>query len=293
MLSMKEYDLAFSLGSSCGVSQALRAAGLQFASYPLDWLGSRDVRRIAKVVAGNFEKWFEKEDFQLVDVWHGAGFGTRAYLNTRTDLGFSHEFRDFVPFDESFPKIHETYERRVERFLKCADSVRRMLAVFMELPVVLRAPVEALAEARRTLMERFPKAEVDLLYVGVEPGKKVPELAEVAPGVMTADYDYRKIEGGETLHYVEWGPLAAFLKANFQVPDPRTEEEKRRYSRFEKVSGDMRWGPDKSRFRRWLNKHMYKTYRSVEQVLIRRGLVEKEGPFWFWPDLREGKGAGK
>lgn len=290
---MKEYDLAFSLGSSCGVSQALRAAGLQFASYPLDWLGSRDVRRVAKVVAGNFEKWFEKEDFQLVDVWHGAGFGTRAYLNTRTDLGFSHEFRDFVPFDESFPKIHETYERRVERFLKCADSVRRMLAVFMELPVVLRAPVEALAEARRTLMERFPKAEVDLLYVGVEPGKKVPELAEVAPGVMTADYDYRKIEGGETLHYVEWGPLAAFLKANFQVPDPRTEEEKRRYSRFEKVSGDMRWGPDKSRFRRWLNKHMYKTYRSVEQVLIRRGLVEKEGPFWFWPDLREGKGAGK
>ena len=293
MLSMKEYDLAFSLGSSCGVSQALRAAGLQFASYPLDWMGSRDVRRVAKVVAGNFEKWFEKEDFQLVDVWHGAGFGTRAYLNTRTDLGFSHEFRDFVPFDESFPKIHETYERRVERFLKCADSVRRMLAVFMELPVVLRAPVEALAEARRTLMERFPKAEVDLLYVGVEPGKKVPELAEVAPGVMTADYDYRKIEGGETLHYVEWGPLAAFLKANFQVPDPRTEEEKRRYSRFEKVSGDMRWGPDKSRFRRWLNKHMYKTYRSVEQVLIRRGLVEKEGPFWFWPDLREGKGAGK
>ena len=290
---MKEYDLAFSLGSSCGVSQALRAAGLQFASYPLDWLGSRDVRRVAKVVAGNFEKWFEKEDFQLVDVWHGAGFGTRAYLNTRTDLGFSHEFRDFVPFDESFPKLHETYERRVERFLKCADSVRRMLAVFMELPVVLRAPVEALAEARRTLMERFPKAEVDLLYVGVEPGKKVPELAEVAPGVMTADYDYRKSEGGETLHYVEWGPLAAFLKANFQVPDPRTEEEKRRYSRFEKVSGDMRWGPDKSRFRRWLNKHMYKTYRSVEQVLIRRGLVEKEGPFWFWPDLREGKGAGK
>ena len=58
MLSMKEYDLAFSLGSSCGVSQALRAAGLQFASYPLDWLGSRDVRRVAKVVAGNFEKLF-------------------------------------------------------------------------------------------------------------------------------------------------------------------------------------------------------------------------------------------
>ena len=290
---MKEYDLAFSLGSSCGVSQALRAAGLQFASYPLDWLGSRDVRRVAKVVAGNFEKWFEKEDFQLVDVWHSTGFDTRAYLNTRTDFGFSHEFPDFVPFDESFPKIRETYERRVERFIDCAEASRRMLVVFMELPVTPRTPVEALAEVRQTLMERFPKAEIDLLYVGVEPGKKVPELAEVAPGVMTADYDYRKIEGGETLHYVEWGPLAAFLKANFQVPDPRTEEEKRKYSRFEKVSDDMRWGPDKSRFRRWLNKHMYKTYRSVEQMLIKRGLVQKEGPFWFWEDMRSGSEVAK
>lgn len=290
---MREYDLAFSLGWSCGVSQALRAARMQYASYPLDWLGSRDIRRVAKVVAGNFEKWFEKEDFQLVDVWHSTGFDTRAYLNTRTDFGFSHEFTDFMPFDESFPKIRETYCRRVERFLESADSARRMLAVFMEVPVAPRKPVEALAEARHILKERFPKAEIDLLYVGVEPGKKVPALAEVAPGVMTADYDYRKIVGGETLHYVEWGPLAALLKANFQVPDPRTDEEKRKYARFEKVSDDMRWGPDKSRFRRWLNKHMYKTYRSVEQMLIKRGLVQKEGPFWFWEDMRSGSGVAK
>ena len=182
---MKEYDLAFSLGSSCGVSQALRAAGLQFASYPLDWLGSRDVRRVAKVVAGNFEKWFEKEDFRLVDVWHSTGFDTRAYLNTRTDFGFSHEFPDFVPFDESFPKIRETYERRVERFLKRAESVRRMLVVFMELPVAPRTPVEALAEVRRTLMERFPKADVDLLYVGVEPGKDLHVVMRTWPSHKT------------------------------------------------------------------------------------------------------------
>lgn len=290
---MKEYDFAFSLGSSCGVSQALRAAGLQFASYPLDWLGSRNVVEVAKVVAGNFDKWFEKEDFQLVDVWHSSGFNTRAYLNVRTGFGFSHEFPDFIPFGESFPGIRDTYCRRVQRFLERADSSRRMLAVFLELPVLPHADLAALVEARRLLKERFPAAEVDLLYVGVDPGKAAPELVELAPGVMSADYDYRKMEGGEVVHYVEWGPLVAFMKANFRVPDPRSEEEKRKFAKFEKVSGDRRWGPDKSRFRRWLNKHLYKTYRSLEQVLIRRGLVEKEGPFWFWPDLREGKGAGK
>lgn len=290
---MKEYDLAFSLGSSCGVSQALRAAGLQYASYPLDWLGSRDIRRVAKVVAGNFDRWFEKEDFQLVDVWHSSGFNTRAYLNTRTDFGFSHEFSDFVPFDESFSKIRETYVRRVQRFLECADASRKMLAVFLELPVLPCVPVEELVEARCILKERFPQAEIDLLYVGVEPGKAAPEITEVAPGIMTANYDYRRIEGGETLHYTEWSPLAAFLRANFRVPDRRSDEEKRKFAKFEKLSGELRWGPDKSRFRRWLNKHLYKTYHSLEHLLIRRGLVQDEGPFWFWPDMREGKGAGK
>lgn len=290
---MKEYDLAFSLGFSCGTSQALRAAGMQFASYPLDWLGSRDIRRVVKVVAGNFEKWFEKEDFQLVDVWHSTGFDTRAYLNTRTGLGFSHEFSDFVPFDESFPKIRETYGRRVQRFLECADASRKMLAVFLEMPVLPCASVKELVEARRTLEERFPQAEIDLLYVGVEPGKAAPEITEVAPGIMTANYDYRRIEGGETLHYVEWGPLAALLKANFLVPDPRSDEKRREFAKFEKESGELRWGPDKSRFRRWLNKHMYKTYRSVEHILIRRGLVQKEGPFWFYEDLRGGSGVAR
>ena len=30
------------------------------------------------------------------------------------------------------------------------------------------------------------------------------------------------------------------------------------------------------------------TYRSLEQVLVKRGLVQKEGPFWFWEDIRTG-----
>ena len=37
---MKEYDFIFSLGANCAVSMALRDVGLQFASYPFDWIGS-------------------------------------------------------------------------------------------------------------------------------------------------------------------------------------------------------------------------------------------------------------
>ena len=287
---MKEYDMAFSLGSSCGTSQALRAAGLQYASYPLDWLGARGIVHVAKIVAGEFEGWFEKEDFDLVDVWHGAGFGTRAYLNRKTQFGFSHEFPDFVPFEESFPRIQQTYERRVERFLESAKASRRMLAVFIEFPNLKHAELDEIVEARRTLAEKFPSAEIDILYVCVADGKRIPELAEIAPGVLSADYDYRKFdEDGNVTHYIDWETLVPFLRAQFRVPDTRSESEKSNFAAFTKISGENRWGPDKGKFRRWLNKHAYKTYRSIEQVLIKRGFVQKDGPFWFWQDMREGK----
>ena len=72
------------------------------------------------------------------------------------------------------------------------------------------------------------------------------------------------------------------MRANFHVEDTRSAEEKKGYAKYERLSDDMRWGPDKGRFRRWLNKHIYKTYRSIESVLINRGLVQNEGPLWFW-----------
>ena len=286
---MKEYDLAFSLGSSCGTSQALRAAGLQYASYPLDWLGTRDVVRMAKFVAGGFDGWFEKEDFDLVDVWHGAGFGTRAYLNRKTQIGFSHEFSDFMPFDESFPRVRRTYDRRIARFSECVNAARRILVVFMEFPIFKHASLEEVLEAKRILSGGFPAAQVDFLYVGVEEGRRAPELKEPSPGVFLADYDYRKFdENGAVQHYTNWDALVPLLRANFRVPDTRSEDERRKFAESARVSDAERWGPGCGRFRRWLNKHAYKTYRSLEQVLVKRGLVQKEGPFWFWEDIRTG-----
>ena len=291
---MKDYDFAFSLGFSCGVSQALRAAGMQFASYPLDWLATRGVAHVAKIVAGDFDGWFEYDDFQLVDVRHGTGFCTRCYLNAKTGLGYSHEFPDFMPFAESFPKVRQTYERRVKRFVERADASRRMLAVYLELPLCPRVGDDEILEARRILAERFPAAEVDVLYIFVEPGRSSPALGEIAPGAFTASYDYRKYDGEEVTHFVDWAPLVPFFRANFHVEDTRSSDERKKFSAFEKKSDDMRWGPDKSRFRRWLNKHLYKTYRSLEQVLIRRGLVHREGPLWdFYPELVAGRGAAK
>ena len=42
---MKAYDFIFGLGAGCSVSQSLRDAGLQFASYPLDWIAAPGITK--------------------------------------------------------------------------------------------------------------------------------------------------------------------------------------------------------------------------------------------------------
>lgn len=278
---MRKYDFIFSLGFSCGVSQALRAAGLQYASYPLDWTGSAGVVASARLVAEDFKGWFEKEDFELVDVRHGAGFCTRAYVNRRTQLGYSHEFSDFEPFDRTFPQVKAIYSRRVARFIEVMASAKTILAVYMECPTRGRVPEAELAEARRLIAARYPGATVELCYVYAEPGVVKPEQRSSADGVTVLAYDYRKFDEGEVSHFVEFGPLAEYLAASCSAVDTRNETEKKEYAVLKSV-GSKRWGPDKSGFRRWLNKMAYKTYRELERILIRKGLVQREGPLWFW-----------
>ena len=82
---MKSYDLAFGCGFSCGVTSALREAGLQFASFPFDWTATPSFIKAAKTIAEGFDHWLEKEDLELVDVKH-SGINKRIYANRRTGL---------------------------------------------------------------------------------------------------------------------------------------------------------------------------------------------------------------
>ena len=83
--------MAFSMGFSCGGTMALRRAGLQYASYPLDWIGSPGIVASAKMIASDFAGWFEKDDLQLVAV-RGGSFQNNVYQNRKTRFGFPHDF---------------------------------------------------------------------------------------------------------------------------------------------------------------------------------------------------------
>ena len=284
---MKTYDLIFSLGSSCGTSQALRAAGLQYASFPLDWVGVPEIGLSAQSVVTDFTDWFEAKDLDLYTVCHTVGFMTRLYLHRRTRMIFSHEFSDFLPFAKTYPKVRATYERRIARFNRDFASAGRILAVWAELATHGAPSFDVYRRALADLRAKRPDGEVDLLCFVEDPEAKEPRTVLEEDGLTVVAADYREMDGTFVAHYQNWSQFVKTFKTlGLHVPDPRTDDEKRRHEQGDKDVGKLKWGPDKTPFRRWLNKHAYKTFRTLEGHLQRKGFVQKDISFWCWPEIR-------
>ena len=273
-MTTKTYDLAFSMGFSCGGTMALRKARLQFASYPLDWIGAPGVVKSAKMVASGFAGWFERGDLQLVDV-RGGSFQNNVYLNRRTGFGFPHDFSRFQTFEEAYPPTAEKYARRVSRFLSALEGTKTALVIYIERPIDRRAPDSDLVEARRILSERYPAVDFDLVYFHRREGAKGFAEEPVADGIVAVECEYAQIDHGEISHAIEWDVHARYLGERFrlaQMPDAAAEAayaESRRKARRRRFGGR-------------LDELKYRLYRKLERELQEKGLVPRERPLWFY-----------
>lgn len=282
----KEYDMAFGLGFSCGTSEALRGASLQFASYPLDWTAEHDISVGVNIVGSEFRDWFNADDLELFNVSHAVGFMTRFYLNRRTQIGFTHEFSDFEPFEATYPRVKMMYERRIARFLAEFRSASRALAVWMEPPTHEHIDEEGCRNALAMLRDKRHGAVMDLVAFYEEPGLAEPRVVVDDLGLTIVAADYRKMVEGKIAHYVDVSQICKFLADRVSVPDRRTEEEKAAFVAAGRRQHEYRWGPERSWFRRWVNQRAYKLYRHLERVLRKKGFVQGDVSLWFWDDLR-------
>lgn len=279
---MANYDLAFSMGFGCGCSRALRAAGLQRTSFPMDWIGSPGVVASAEMIASGFVDWLERDDLELVDVRRAPANGTinRAYKNRRTGFLFGHDFHHDADVDTAFDEVAEKYARRIERLISQIRASRRVLAVFVEHPVRARVPDEEVARARRILSDAFPGVEFTLLYVYHDDGDAEPVEKQVESGVVTLGARIRVMEFGLVSHVFDREPLVKYLVAHATVPDRRTDEERRRFR--EKVEAKManRFGTGGA-LSRWWTRLQYRMHRRLENKLRAKGILPVERPFWF------------
>lgn len=275
---MKNYDLAFSCGYSCGVTQALRAANLQFASFPFDWTASQGFLACARMVADDFAHWMDRADLELVDVRRG-GINKHVYRSRRNGFGFVHDFSSYQTFDEAYPVVAEKYARRIARLQGDLARARAVLAVCVEWPIRPRAPDAELAEAKRVFEAKYPNAAFDLLYFYGEDGCREPRVVRSADGVTVVANDYRTFEDGVLGHEMDNRALTAYLRAQATVTDSRTPEEKAKYAADWTKQDRSRWH-GRNGFEDFVNRTAFRHYRRLEKFLVRKRLVPPERPLW-------------
>lgn len=276
------YDIAFSLGFSCGCSRALRSAGLQFASYPLDWTGSPGIVASARMIANDFAGWLERDDLELVDVRAGR-FGNHIYRNRKTRFGFPHEFSSFFTFAEAYGPTVEKHRRRIARLMEHVGAAKSVFAAYIERPINQRASDADLVEARRILMEKFPGKSIDIAYFHYPLESGGCELSEerVAEGVMAITCDYRRFKNGEIWHEIDYSRIADWLREHVTVIDRRTEAEKDAYERECRSAKRKRFAGAGGILQRKINELEYRLYRHLDEALQEKGILPREKALWF------------
>jgi len=263
------YDLAVPMGYACSCSQAVRAAGLQFASFPFDWAapyGKNTLQKLVETLCDDFSAWFEKEDFDGmsqddVGVWDTSE--ADAYINRRTGYFFPHDFPKGSDFDKAYEKVALKYRRRIARLYDLLQSAKRVLLVRMDSPAMsLVTTSEECKEARARLMSKFPGVAFDLIYLTIDPTRPFAKrLVEwVSEGVLHVAFDYVDRRPGVAGYLTKVNETAAALSAHAKVRDYRTSEERREYvrrhhrERWAKLGATTFWGYQLARVRRALSK---------------------------------------
>jgi len=280
---MKAYDLVFSCGFTCGVTQALRAANLQFASFPFDWTATPSLPKAARMVATDFAHWMDRDDLELVDVRH-SGINKRVYMNRRTGFAFVHDFSLFMDQDAAYAAESAKYARRIERLSKELSSARRVLAVCAEWPILDPLKPETLAEVKRIFEMRYRNAAFDILYFIPSDGASAAQVVSDGGGITVVSCDYRKrLPDGGLHHEIDNSQIVAYLKASgYSAPDPRSAEEKAKYAAEWKRQDAARWH-GRNFLETFVNRTAFRQYRKLEKFLAKKGLVPPERPYWFVP----------
>lgn len=276
---MKEYDIVFSMGYACAVSEALRDLGFQRESYPLDWVGAPSVLAGPRMIADDFADWFRREDLKLWDVRFVGGHVSRVYKNVHTGFGFPHEFTNAAPFEVAYEGVKAKYDRRIRRFHEKMLQSRRALAIYLELPTRPRPPDGDLCEARRVLSMKYPDCEVDLLCFYEDDSCVAAEQAAHFDGISVVKCHYRTMIGDKVHHVADRRQLTEYLRNAAAVPHPVTEEESAAFRAVKRREYYASLGRNFAE--RWLYKKMTQWHRDLEAYLIGEKLLPGDHPTWF------------
>lgn len=184
MTKRQRYDLIFSIGGACSCTSGLRDAGLQRASFPMDWLFGSDLSGRVDIICNKFDRFIDMADLEYV--FSERSIKCDAYHNKFNDLTFNHDFPTGVALEKSYTLVADKYKRRISRLLGAIESAHRVCAVYLSVPGSdLNVSDSELTQCLTRLRIAFPNCEFDLLYVHCDPDMARGAIYEklVSPGV--------------------------------------------------------------------------------------------------------------
>ena len=255
------------MGAACSCSQALREAGLQFASFPFDWVLGPGICVKAQMMADDFAGWLEPGSFTRLQE---PKFSTSAWYRDKFGFSLVHDFHVAVPFDEELPDVRAKYRRRIDRLSRLLDAAKRVLVVYIESGDD-SCQVEDAAKMRAILARRWPGVAFDALLMKHRVGLSFSRRNDASgDGWRIVQYDFK--DPKEEEWRVDWHQVARWLKGEYEVVDYRTAEEreqwklrarKRKYAEFKATNI----------FDYMATKIQYKIYKHLRKRLDRKGVV--------------------
>lgn len=279
---LPSYDLAFSLGYDCNTSLALRHAGLQFHSFPFDWLKRAPLQSRVDLLARRFSGWLDPNG--LVDSGAAATnrFAKRHHVvtDTATGLELRHDFPLELPIATVLPEVAAKYARRIDRLLSEIEAADRVVAVFCSGFHFPELTMEQLVAAHDSLCAAFG-GKIDVIGVTDDmPGQEnhATRIERAAGGhVLRVSAPCASISATLQEFAVNDHKLAAVLQNLFVVPDPRSAAEKDAYRELSR-----RHAREKYAAKSWMglirNMILFRCYRTLHKKLLRLGLLPPDSP---------------
>lgn len=224
MENRKIYDLAFSLGHACACSMTLRAAKLQFASFPLDWITGGTIATRASLVASCFDGWMEKDDFEYLGTNPKNGLGM--FKNRKTGFTHLHDFPD-APIESSLAEVSEKHRRRAQRLTRLISSAKNVLVVYLSRPKETPQPISEFTDGLDTLRRRFPSVNFDIVRFICDNDRPFGErlVSHPAEHVTEISFDYRDPRRDANMELT----AQALIDLGVSVKDYRSAAERKAY----------------------------------------------------------------
>lgn len=175
-----QYDMIASLGGNCSAAHNLRFRNLRTVSLPFDWLYIVDERPIywfAEYIGNNLSGFCLKEN--LIEIspdspeWSSSHPDRIQYIDSGSGYRFVNHFNKRITDDEEYQRVYGTLMRRVTRFIEKLSHAKRAL-------LILATPVNVsdscFCALRKSLTLKFPKTEIDIVYMKFGVEGECPEL---------------------------------------------------------------------------------------------------------------------